>query len=503
MKRITIHAVNLIFALLTFAGSSSGQVATGIQAFNSYGGGPFDVVNLGSLNVNFTIPVLHKAGREMPFTYDLSFDNSIWTPVTSSGTTSWQPPTSGFGWNGLGEYQAGKLTYGTYSFTAPCNPPNNMTNVTVTVYSNWVYTEPSGAAHSLGGATTQNTGGSCPQREFSTAAGASTDGSGYTLNVTNFTNGVLYSRPGKTLNLPINLPSGGASTVTDANGNQIVTNSSGTFIDTLGQTVLTAAGGGASPLTFTYTAPSTGAAAVTVSYATYTVKTNFGCSLIGEYNQSGVTLVDRVTLPDSTYYQFTYEPTPGGISGQVTGRLVQITLPTGSTIAYAYNYLSGHHNGIICSDGSTDLTTRTLTAAPTPARVWTYTRTQVSGNHWQTKVTTPPDPQNAGNASDDTVIDFQKDSSNGSYSFYETQRQAYQGASGGTLLLTTLTCWNGNTSNCTTTAVSSAISQCAVTLQYSGVNAQQSKTTTFYNSIGLPTEVDQYAYGSGARGPDS
>ncbi len=56
-----------------------GQVATGTAPFNSFGGGPFDAVNLGNLNVHFSIPVFHKAGRAgYNFTYDLSYDGAVW-----------------------------------------------------------------------------------------------------------------------------------------------------------------------------------------------------------------------------------------------------------------------------------------------------------------------------------------------------------------------------------------------------------------------------------------
>ena len=71
----------LMVVLLT--GVASAQIATGTPPFGSFGGGPFDTVNLGNLNVHFAIPVLHKAGRGVPFTYDLSYDSSIWTQGSS------------------------------------------------------------------------------------------------------------------------------------------------------------------------------------------------------------------------------------------------------------------------------------------------------------------------------------------------------------------------------------------------------------------------------------
>jgi len=52
-----------------------------------------------------------------------------------------------------------------------------------------------------------------------------------------------------------------------------------------------------------------------------------------------------------------------------------------------------------------------MTRTVTPGGTWNYYRTQVAGNHWQTTVTSPPDPT-VGN---DTVIDFQQDSSTSQY----------------------------------------------------------------------------------------
>jgi RHS repeat-associated protein len=479
MKRTAIHALYLISAFLILAGSSSAQVATGTPQFNSFGGGPFDVVNLGNLNVHFTIPVLHKAGRGTPFAQDLTFDNSIWTPVTTGGTTTWQPATA-FGWHGLGAY-GGSLTYSSLpNGPFPCDPAHgDYTPIYFTVYYNWIYYDSNGTAHSFNFQT-----GSGPQPGCINWFGPPTTGSGtadsYTLSVNGGAYGTVTTATGETVNF-----SGGAPTITDTNGNQI-TQSGGTITDTLGQAALTIAGAAPNPLTFTYTAPSGARPQVKVTYVPYTVKTVFGCSGVVEYNQSA-SLVDRVTLPDSSYYQFTYEQTPGGISGQVTGRLAQVTLPTGGTIVYAYDPSTDGHHGIICSDGSTDGITRTVNGG-----LWKYTRTQVSGNHWQTTITTPPDPS-VGN---DTVVDFQRDTV--SANFYEVNRQAYQGSStSGTLLLTTARCWNGNTSACTTTAVVAPITSAAATLQYPS-SGKQSKTTTLYDPYGQVTEVDQYAYASGA-----
>src|SRR5205807_6976631 len=111
---------------------------------------------------------------------------------------------------------------------------------------------------------------------------------------------------------------------------------------------------------------------------------------------------------------------------------------------------------------------------------WTYARTQINypteANHWSTKITTPPDPT-VGN---DTVIDFQKDSATTAptNNFYETQRVNYQGAQGSNVILQTVaTCYNTNTTNCPTTAVSSPITQISAIVQLD-TSGLQSKNVT-------------------------
>src|SRR5437773_11381823 len=94
-----ISGATLFFLLSVLPASA--QVTTGTPPFGSFGGGP-DVINLGNLNSHVVIPVLRKPGRGLNFTYDLSYDTSVWYPVTSGGTTTWQP-VSNWGWRGVTE----------------------------------------------------------------------------------------------------------------------------------------------------------------------------------------------------------------------------------------------------------------------------------------------------------------------------------------------------------------------------------------------------------------
>src|SRR5712692_10413995 len=100
MTRIVRRTAQVTSLVMVLAGSFLGQVPTGTPPRGSYGGAPFDVVNLGNLNVHFLIPILDKAGRGMLFSYTLGYDNSIWYPVTSNNVTSWKA-ASQWGWQGL------------------------------------------------------------------------------------------------------------------------------------------------------------------------------------------------------------------------------------------------------------------------------------------------------------------------------------------------------------------------------------------------------------------
>ncbi len=479
MIRPVTRAFFLMIVLVLLAGFCLGQVATGTPPFSSLGGGPFDVVNLGNLNVHFAIPIRHKAGRGLPFNYDLGYDTSVWSPVSVSGSLTWQP-TFNWGWESSYVANTGHVTFNRHLGT--CGGGGGMSTTT-----GYVYHDAHGTDHPFTGFTLYQTG-TCGNQNISSFTSTATDGSGLTLTGTGSTYTSTVATAGGSVLLPgQGLPNGSTGapvTDKDANGNEITATSSGVFTDTLGTSVLTVAGAAPNPITFKYPAPNGGTATYTMSYTLYNIQTNFTCSGISQYTRTNIPLVTSIALPDGSQYTFTYEDTPG-FSGYKTARLASVTLPTGGTITYTY---TGSNNGINCADGSTLGLTRTVS----PGGTWTYSRSG-SGNSWTTTVTDPSTPN-----ANQTVISFAKDSAaaNPTNNFYETQRQAYQGATSGTLMLTTQTCYNGNTTGCATASVSSPITQTAATLQYPG--GLQTKTVISYNGNGLVTQTDQYAYNSGA-----
>jgi len=492
MMKIRHSLFCILFAVVfTCSPPCAGQVAIGTPPFASIGGGP-DLINLGNLNAHLTIPVIHKAGRGMAFAYDLSYDSSIWYPVTSSGTTSWQNMTdTTWGWT-TSIPRAGHVSYHFSSIhTQTCYVGRIQELEITTTYSSWTYYDGLGTPHPFPGSSYVSHGCTSDSGGFSSIA---TDGSGYSISITGTSVNSLTARDGSVIN-----PYTGGLTLQDRNGNEI-TASGGSYYDTLSSTtpVLTIAGSGTptSPITYTYTAPSGSSASYTVNYTSYTVATNFGVSGIGEFPRTAESLVGSIVMPDGTQYTFTYEPTPSipssgactPLSGTysancVTARIASVQLPTHGTISYAY---SGGNNGIL-ADGTTPTLKRT-----TPDGMWTYARSG-SGSAWTTTIT---DPSSAANQS---VINFQEESTQ--QNFYETERQVYTGLStSGTLLKTLITCYNGSTPNCNSTAITLPITHRTITDQLPGAGLQ-CKYNYDYNSFGLLTEEDDYDFGIGAPGP--
>jgi hypothetical protein len=187
MKNILLRLLTVTAAMLTAVSFASAQVATGMPAFGSFGGGPFDTINLGNLNVHFAVPIIHKTGRGLPFDYALSYDNSIWYPVGAQGSQTWQPISS-FGWQGLSNAGIAYIGYSMTYYLGHCGYMGQSTYQQWT-YNNFVYHDEFGARHGFGQTLYYfvSPGGSCPPngpQPPTPPPVVTTDGSGYTLYTT-------------------------------------------------------------------------------------------------------------------------------------------------------------------------------------------------------------------------------------------------------------------------------------------------------------------------------
>jgi RHS repeat-associated protein len=212
---------------------------------------------------------------------------------------------------------------------------------------------------------------------------------------------------------------------------------------------------------------------ITLKLQAYSIKTNFACSVV-EYTGTAY-LPYELDIPSpvsgTIKYSFSYEATPGN-SGYYTGRLQQVTLPTGGSYTWTY---SSTNDGINCSDGTTVGMSRTVNDNNGNSSTWSYVR---NTSNLTTTLTTPQlaDTPNAN----DTVYTC---NSLGQ----EVSRKIYANSPGTTLLRTVNTTWATNGTPTT-----------SITILEDG--STQSEVATTYDSNGLLDSGTEYDWGSGSPG---
>jgi RHS repeat-associated protein len=330
--------------------------------------------------------------------------------------------------------------------------------------------------------TTSTAGGSC--RNSGTAQAA--DDSGFTINVTGETVNSIYTRSGIKVAWP---------TVTDSNGNTITYSGTGTgfaYNDTMSLQGVTV---NSSTPSYNWIDENANTQTLTQTFTSKTLETYFQCG--GLTDIPGTTAYNMTTgfsFPDGTSMGFAYELTPSH-TGNVTGRINQITLREGGTVSYSYG---GGFNGIDCTYQTVPVLTRTLGNGD----ITTYTLTHNSlGSGKYNAVNTVVDP--GGNK---TVYTFTGFSSTGvgapPMAQVLTDVKRYQGSS--TLLEEEAYCYNTAFSSCSfssapSTSASSPITS-VVVIRKLGTMSTTSATETHYDSYGNVTYAAEYGFGS--TGPD-
>lgn len=457
---------------------------TGVPPLGSTGGGPFDVINQGTLNVNFLIPVFSRPGRGLNFNYALAYNNWLWYPIFSSTTQSMQ-------WQHVPNWGWDTTTQLSGYYTSQQTQPGTCSAVPLAImYANWTYHDTFGTAHVF--PWTLWSDSRCGSTSASTLA---PDGSGYTMtaNTTPSVSASVLSRSGTTITLSVN-----SSTLKDSNGNENTFNGSA-FFDTQSATtpVLSVSGSQSTSLTYSYTNPQPGTSNVAVNYSTYTIQTNSGCGGVTEWPATpNIRLPSSITMPDQSQYLFSYEETPGATSSSiVTGRIHSVTLPTGGV--YTYNYPTQYINGTTpvtggdtwCLDGTSMALQRV-----TPDGTWNYTRVY-------------PGPEMDVQAPDATVTKIWFPG-NGPSSNYATQQTVWpSGAT--TPISASRTFYNGCvwwTQICnfvlpiTQTGVTNEFN---VTMNSSSGNIATSlmaENDSVFTLSGLPLSAKEYDFGTNAKG---
>jgi RHS repeat-associated protein len=412
--------------------------AAGVLPFSTHVGGQYDSIDPATGNIMLTIPVAGKTGK-IPFSYSLIGNFHTFEPYTSAGIPQIAVSASLSGAASQATADLGFSTDTSLCYEGTANQAETYTD------HDFFVADASGASHPFYNLQVQY--GNCGISPTPVAFGAS-DGSGYTLvvsqgNPPNFPVYTIYDRSGNKVQGPADAPPHGTFSMTDPDGVQLSTG--GTFVnnawattytDTLGQTALSAtvrsnSGGGGSwtpgPDTYTYTGADGNPKTVQVNYTRYPQKTTFGCPYATDIGTSVVYNLyfpTSVVLPDGETFGLSYEATPG-YPGDITGRLTQITLPSGGTISYAY---SGGHQGVACYVGESAILTRTVNDNNGHTSVWTYVKSPGS-DQYGNFMATVTDP-----VGDVTTYHF--------YGELQTEKIVQDVNLG--VLSTTVTCYNGH-----------------------------------------------------------
>lgn len=334
MRKTPGKMLLLGIALLGLTALASAQVP-GLPSWGTFAGGKVDSIDVANLQVRFTIPVFHRTGVGINLDVPLILDNQDWQP--SAYPETWMPDGMSLVPPGVGGFVSADATVNW------CTDAN-YNEWSYTVYNNYVYVDPAGVIHPLVNASngsalyTQNSDpcnlGGWPYQ----AGGIASDGSGYTAQVAD---GGLVSAASAT---------GTAYTptsATDRNGNNLHTTYSDpspftkettAYFDTFSSSVAAFTevnDHSAHTITYSYTNPGGTQSSYVETLQQYTLQTHFGCPNISEDSQSEY-LPTELDLPDGSKYLFAYETTPTYGAGYTTGRVSQITLPTGGSITYSY-----------------------------------------------------------------------------------------------------------------------------------------------------------------------
>ncbi|MGA8492837.1 MAG: hypothetical protein WB711_20615, partial [Terriglobales bacterium] len=356
---------------------------------------------------------------------------------------------------------------GTVAGTCPSRTETNITLIDGT-----------GAQHPVPGASVNLCSG-----HYNSGTWNTTDGSGYTLVVSNGSF-VVYDPSGVKSSFNALTGSDGSFTATDPDGASVYFNTSNSeWIDSLGVAALTV-GGSSSVTTYSYLDASGNPQEYSVTYGSnINILTNFGCSGIAEFSSTltPITLTD----PDGSQYVLSYEETPGK-SGYYTGRIASITFPAGGSISYAYSDSAGH-NGINCTSGVVPTLKVTVNDNNGNSGTWTYVNSNASATPGNFTVT-ETDP--AGNK---TVYSFAGG--------YQTQAVYYQGTS--TVLKTVTTCYgvNGSAppsrSNCPAPSTTPSLPITETDVYTSlGTSSYNEVRTTFDATYGNVTYTGAYDFGA-------
>jgi RHS repeat-associated protein len=461
--RVRLGKLFLFFSLLmVFPRVSISQATVGIQPFGSYQGN-IDQINLQDLSVHIDIPLFVHRGRgtNMGTSVHLLYDTSyISNNVLLNGPD--------LGWRVVAVSASGGSVAAQY-YTENCTEGSG-------TYQLWSYSfiDSTGYTHLFSGTSTYS---SCTQQGINPTTQLNelaADGSGYRLagqgpdaTVTDPSGTIYYYESGSTFQ------------IADANGNIGYV---GATKDTSNVTATVSGGGyvtnqngivtSRQPMLIQYTDSSGDSQTITISYSLATYSNAYSSSTYG--------LIQTIAFPGGLEYQCTYQtPSPNALINPYY--LSSIELPTGGTITYQLSYPQG-----ISQTGSSAVEL----VRTTSDGVTTYNSS--SNSHLVNSTSSVLKPDGSSEKVSFVAAYFTPGPGVPGPLVLETAHSWLN--SSGTVLRSTMKCYNGSPDNCTTTSVTPPLTQTSTTTTLD--NGQSSKVIQSLNANGLPTEVDEYDFGA-------
>jgi RHS repeat-associated protein len=470
----------LMYILCALAGTAWSQavIPQGITQWSTQiKAGPLSI-DMATGNMLVITPVRKKAGA-IPFSFDL-IDN-----MNNQGAVN---GNNGFIFMG----NSGNMT----TFNGPnptlCGPVGQQSHSYAAGLSLlWSVSDGTGADHPfrivppiIVGPNLSGCGGT-----WGPVTAVALDGSGYTGVVTGSSdpNGqltmVVYDKHGRSYTGGMF----GLGTVKDSDGNIVSAALNGgawTWTDTLGQPAVNLASN-----QYYYTDANGTDQYYTVASTSQHVKTLFSCAAPYGDMDTTMNLPSTITTPTGAKYTFAYELTGTGYGSDVTGRLSKVTLPSGGSFSFSYaNYGSGGVNGFNCT--SRVIPQLQITENDNNGHISTTTYQNNSTADWQ---------QGYG-PSTFTVIETDQLGDVTTHYFsseQETERIISDVHLG--VLSTTITCYNGNFTNCPTTVI--PLNQGVVRITQTDVYTQLgssgpwSLAETAFDNYGNTTSVSHWDWG--------
>jgi len=513
----------LVFTCVTLLASSLalGQATVGVQKFGAYDGFP-DTVDVGSLGLHLEMPLFNKAGRGNGTAVTFTLNNYLGFPTGFPLDAVYNVADGSFHYLNVGPSPSfGLAGAGSLSSTDHTSQCRAMPGSGTFTDSAWTYVDAHGNSHLFPGSsrTVSDSNNTCSAIAPQSLTAQASDGSGYLIQVV----------PGISYSVTVTAPSGTVdfgNHLTDSNGNILTAGSPnlggcpngtaqlsprGLCLDNRGNiisdpiqdtvnTSIQVSGGGYSadyktrfPLLLTYLDDHGDFQTITFNYKVYKLGINADAGLL-----------DNVTYPDGSAYRFAYAVDSAGTLTTNPATIASITLPSGGVISYSYP-------GGITTCGSN------------PTYVPSLTRTTADGSTTYTRTITsefPTSPPHCGISTSFTQVTKPNGDRTNVYFVVPQHYVTYQGSNGGiatswladlsktmetkrveydhsnlsTPIRTSARCYNGSTGDCTSTTFNEPVTQLAVTTTLD--NGQTSKIVTQYTGVSLPTEVDEYDFGS-------